>query len=815
MSEPLAAISVDVLAGFAYRLTLAVQVVRPTEKYPALVCFRFLDADGAPLTAPAEPDSARLLVSDIFGDFQYVGKPGKAGLVEVDQVLIPPVGCVRVKVELHRWHAGELRIKGPLRLAPADAQTARAIADARLADRLITAATYDVVAGESYDVFGAFTGSAPLEERGILMAVRFFDSAGVRLDPPGNLPVSELAGAFRYVSPTAVPMVGIASVVAPPGAVRMQLRVLRWKQEADWTLQEMRLVWLGAPGRVAAQGQLDLGTAGAAQALRARITAVGGAGTLLGALHLMFEDAAGAPLLAQGGNLSRSDRFMNHVPIRPPAPHMMAPDGSFVVSRHFTPPDGAARLVWRLLDPEGGWRLEMQNGPVLETFSPDPQRLIATLPEGACWKDPALDPPLREKVQAAVPPSPLWEAVALGQVHLSGGALCAVMPGAWYAASGVLDSPPAQLMICPQYFDAEGALLTEVTGPGCARSGTLPPVRDVVLSGTGAIGPIGFRSCFQAPPEAACGAFYVLASGENPTAPALSDLVMAQVPPQTVCDGMDVSRASVPQLRAAVQLADATGQRVLSRDARRALDMLAPAPAGSEPADLALDLLAPGWLPALIRGTQEPGAQDHLLYLGPREDGALLEELARRGGHPALWLPPVARSHGLPPERGAPDPVPDGVHETQRGGVLMLQTAAAGFDRAAMAPADRVVFDAAYLQRAAQMYGAGLLHARGGVEEMLAACAVAQAQDLPLVCEIAALEHPEAPMLAHLRQTRLFDCLRRADAVLAPAALHSALTAQGVTSHCLVPLEAPHPADSHSAAHSRARSTHMSRKDRI
>lgn len=818
MSESLADISVDVVEGVKYRLTLAVQIEGPTSKYPALVRFVFEDEAGNALAADVGEGSgtAAFLKSDIFGDYRYIGKPDKAGPVEVDTVFATPTGCRRVKLELHLWRAQTVRVKRAMALAPADARDAEIISDMQIADRLIATSTHDVTGGESYDVLFAFSGSVALEDRNILMAVRFFDADGVRLEPPPNLPVSDLAGPFRYVTPGLVPMTGSASVAAPGRATQMQLRVLRWKHDADWALQDMRLVWLGAEDLVAAHGRLDLPQQAGDMAIHARVTATAGTGTLLGALQVIFEDASGTPLAAQAENMSRSDRFLNHVPIRPPLAHMMDEDGSFCISRHFTPPADAVHMGWRLLDPEGEWQLEMHGSPFVEPFLPDPQGRISALPDAARWCDPALEVSAVEAVQAAVPVSELWEAVALRQVHVLGEAICAVTPGDWYAVCGVLDAMPAQLLIAPQYFDADQQLLPDVVGPGCARSGRLPPARDAALHAQGD-GTAQLRSCFQAPSGAAYGTFHLVASGERPDAPALSKLDVAAVTAETVCDGLDVATLSVPQLRAAVQLADLTGQPVVSRAARRALALLVPqqkTPAAST--DFALEPLVAGWVPALGQGEVVADVPGRPLYVLEKKTGQdILATLAQRGQSPAIWAPPDCRVAGLPPEREAATPskaTPDGVSVTTHAGVQILHTVADGFDRAQMAPADRLTFDAAYAQIAVRLHGAGLVHAAGGMDEMLVARAVAQAQGLPLVCEIAALAQVADSTLAQLRHARLLECLCAADVVLAPAALHDKLRAEGVAQQALVALDAVEVAGSHIAAHALAHTHYTSRK---
>ena len=817
MPPPLADIAQDVVAGFAYRLTLSVQIDGPGDKHPALVCFAFLDDAGAVLAAPPEAQGTRFLTSDIFGDYLYIGRPAKAGLVDVDIVFVPPPGCTRVALALHQWRAQTVRVRQAMRLTPADPQTAEAIADIEIADKLIVSCDHDVVAGESYDVQFAFSGQTPLEDRGILMAVRFFCADGARIAPPDNLPVSGLAGAFRYVSPAQAPMTGLASVAAPAGAVRMHLRILRWKQTADWGVDEVRLVWLGGPDKVVAQGWLDLPTEEGPVAVHARITALGGMGTLLGAVHLLFEDAAGQPLLAQADNMSRSDRFMNHVPLRPPSRHMMAQDGSFAIARHFTPPAGAVRLGWRLLDPEGEWQLDMRQTPIVEPFSPQPKGQMAALPAAALWCDPALEASVAGALQEAVPVSALWEGTALGQVDLLGAALSAVRSGDWVALCAVLDGVPPQVLICPQYFDAEHRLLPDAVGPGCARVGLLPPARDVPLPvGEWGADACPLRSCFQVPQGAAYGVFALVAVGTQ-TVPALSGLCMVQVAPDTVCDGFDVATMSVSHLRAAQQLADLTDQIVLAQAVRRALAVQAPPDQKTDAtsADQVSKPLGAGWLPVVGRAVPPQVAKvGRPLYLVAQEveetARALLEALVRSGQMPALWRAPAYRTAGLPRagEGVSRDTPRDGVHGTEHEGLHILQTVAAGFDRAGIGAADRLTFDAAYVQAAMRLHGAGLLHVSGGMDEMLVARAVAQAQGVPLVCEVVELVQAADGTLARLRHARLLECLRAADAVLAPLALHEGLCAQGVSAGAVVVLDAQDPVQSHIAAHDHARSRH-------
>ncbi|MEQ6250921.1 hypothetical protein ABMC89_18720 [Sulfitobacter sp. HNIBRBA3233] len=791
MSDPIADLTAEVLAGVSYRLTLSAQVVEAGAKYPALLRFVFEDAGGTVL--PEESAGEGFLSSDIFGTYRYIGRPGKSGPTPVDLVFRVPAGAVRLTVELHRWQAGAVRLLRKMALDPATPLDAEAIAEAQLADRIIATRTFDVRPGESYDMLFDFTGTTPLEERGILASVRFVDGDGARVDPPPNLPTSAAAGAFRYIAPGARALSGTASVTVPAHAQQMQIRLLHWIGGRDWALRDMRLIWLGDPAITAAEGRVDLpvGQGDDRIGLRARLRAVGGTSTKLGALQLVFEDAQGAPIQLQGDNLSRSDRFMNHIPLRTPPAHLMAADGSFSLARPFAPPAGAVRMLWRLLDVDNGWQLEMCTPPALCAFDPAPAVHLDALPADRRWQDASLDPDRVAALVGALPGSSLWEAVALSQLHLLGVGLLPVRPGTWVAVTGTLSAPPHQVLAVPTYFDAEGQPLAEATGTGCARIGTLPPARDVALSA----GDHSFRACFLAPEDAAYAVFTLTASAENATPPVLSDLDAGAVDAQTVCDGLDPARQSVVQLRATLQLAQATGRIALELACSKALAILVPQEDtfATRAAQLERRLapLDPQWLPAL--GPAGQAARDPLCVLHLRADAGTLPPPA-----------PDTRAILCLPLAAAQDVTqPDGPVVVADGPLRVVRPQAAGLDPLKIPEQTRLVFEAAFAAQIAAREAAGLVHGCGDSDILLTALAVARAQGLPLVLEVAQLPAAETEA-GRLDQAQTLRCLAAAQAVLAPQALHGTLLAGGLAADALIAATAD-TAQDHTDAYSLAR----------
>ncbi|WP_255005852.1 hypothetical protein [Roseovarius sp. M141] len=815
MSDPIARLQRDVSPGIRYRLTFSAEISNPSGLHPALVRFVFLDAAG---TALPDPDTggegaAAFAHSSIFGAYRYIGKPAKAGPVAVDMVFAVPENCTSVQLELHLWRAGQVRMHDKMMLAPASPDDADAERDIQLAEQTMGTEHFSVRPGESYDLDLTFKRGALLRPRDALVAFRFLDATGAWVDPPPNLATSDQVGAFRYVVPDEHAGAGMASITVPARCTAMQVRVLRWNTGADLHLRALRLIWLGAPENIGAQGTASIDPAGH-YALRGRIRACGGEGTLLGAVHLMFSDDQGAPLLAQAEGLSRSDRFVNHIRLAKPSQDLIDETGSFSLAHAFVAPPGATRVAWRVLSGTGGWQLDCGAPLSLTPFCDAPLPQIDALPASARASDLAAEQ--TQALRTVLPAAPIWQTAALGRMHLLGQALCAVQPDTWIAVTGQI-SGASQAHICPLYFDKALTPLPDAPCLGCASEEGLGPARSVALQPQKG-GAMGFDESFLTPPNADFAAFHLVAPPQGDTPPEGTRLVTSPRAPDAVCGDMDVGTLTPAQLRSTVQLAEAVGHLRLQAAACHALAVAEPGQDAfarrAQELDEVLEPLDPGWLPTVagpVTDVPDPGSVFYLMTgLAPEDGGAdavrnaaLLQAQVAGGLHPVVCLP-LAQ-----PEPGVTAAQPDGQHVTQRDGLRIIRPGYRALDPARMPPAALLELETDIAGQALHAHACGLIHACGDWDIALKALALATHHGLPFVYEPRAADLLPAAPRTRLHRDQQNRCIAAADAIIIAAqdrfdAPEICKTLRGRV-FCL-----PDPADpaGHAAAYAHARAHH-------
>lgn len=731
-------------------------------KFPALVVITFRDAQGEVLADPVPG----LAISSLFGHFHYIGAAGQTGRIGFVIGLEPPPATASVEVGLRLWHAQAVTVATAMGLVPEprpEPPPPPAAPPEVPDERLMAELRCDVVPGDSYDLLARFADGSELAPRFALVNVQFSDASGQALAAGVTVPVSSVAGAYRYLMPVTVPdpadprPAAVASFIAPAGAAHMVLRLLRWQAAETLILDTADILWLGEPAVLAAQGHADLPQGDTGWLiLRGEVEIAADPGPETGLVELSFTDAAGQPMDINAEGLRDTDRFRNvSVLERGVAPVLSA-------GVLFRSPPGAVRLRWRLRAAPGTGLTAGEDWS-LAPIDLAPVARIAVLPAAACLSlvpDAGL-------LRAALPVAPPWPALAQGSLHLLAEVIAPAEPGAWLRVTADLPRGGADLLLHPVWFDAAGAVLAPETVAGCDIAGVAGLVRQVTARQT-ASGAI-LSEAFLSPPAAAFAAFYLLGPrGGSP--PLVSRLAAGPVQPAHLLEGFDPVPAEPAVLTQAAAIAAAAGDL-------RSLQVVSAALAASRPQDMALarrardlawqlDVLDPGWQPPLARLTDFSPDPAHVLSLCRAGGTAPVAQLAAAGLQPVALLPLNAHA--------APDGLParDGVHLLRLADMVLAVPQYPGLVAAQIAPADLLTLEAALAGGVLRRQRAGLIHAvldAEGCDRALLALALARAGDLPFLCEWYPGPEDSAADLAPLRAAQRARCLTAADAVIVRA----------------------------------------------
>jgi glycosyltransferase involved in cell wall biosynthesis len=656
-----------------------------------------------------------------------------------------------------------------------------------------------------------------IEPRSLLASFRFFDAHDQRITAPDWIPLSPQVGSYNYLAPVtasgSAPDIkpdeksALASVVVPLRARRMQLRIIRWKNNTGCTLTGLRVQCLGDAAQLAASGGTDL-REGSWYVLRGRIAAAAGRGQKLGSLSFTFHTHNGTPILKTAENLTRSGRALNQAGLTLPAQNRRRADGDIDVAVGFRPPGGSTHVSWRLWPGEHGWQLREVTPFALDIFSPDPLVCLADLQK----PDRHVTVPSAQAVEIRthLPPAPVWNSLGLGRLRLLGEWIVPHAADSWLRLGATIADPrrdrETRVFLAPFYFDAEMQPLSGKVPLGCGNDPDIGPYRRPVLqadAGDAGDG-LNFREDFRAPEAAAFLACYLLTGGEMDDLRGL-DLDAATISADAVGAHSDISRMNQTQLLSAAPIEDATWNPVRRRDVNISLAALNPGTAKFRHRAHALSEqiaeLDPAWLPHLPPRPgykPDPATILHLLkVIYPDESsGGAVRSTSILEAQAALGLTPVACLPLASPAQDREDPeapVPGGILTRQRGGVHISTLHFPGLQAARIAAADVLEFETGLHARVAAQHRCGLVHAASGFrgyENALKALAIARCYDLPFVYEVRSFhEHTWRPVthtdygdaLTRMRSAQEDRCMAAADVVVTISeAMVDNLAARGV-----------------------------------
>jgi glycosyltransferase involved in cell wall biosynthesis len=737
-----------------------------------------------------------------------LGGPGQKGRIREYIEFVAPPDAVKIEVALYPWRAGKVSRLDPLTVTPATRQEAEAEMDFRIAGDVLDEAEAAVTPGESYDVQVDLSMRPALAARAALCAFRFFDAEGMRLPAPEWIPTSPKVGAYRYLtpSPEADPASGAksgrTSVVAPRGAAVMKVRVIRWKDLPTCTVEKIHIRELATTATIAAEGHSTL-REGSWYALRGRLAATAGRGSVLGHIYLTFRGDDGEPILRTAEGLTDTPRGQNQRVITLPAPEQRRKDGLIDLTLGFRPPEGTVTVSWRLIPEEkNGWTLTEEEPLCPEVFSPDPLFCLSALPAQARHVA-GLEPGQGRELRIRLPQTPLWDTLGRGVMQLAGEWALAQTPDNWVRLRAELSCAPEGAVLVPFYFDADLQPLTDVPILGASDMPGVGECRHPVLQPT-EDGGVRFGEDLRTPEGAAFLLCYLLVPGETEQAiPRSLDAV--NIDRDAVGEESPIANMNKVQLLATAAIEEAVWNPLRRRDAYRALSLLDPkSPTfrnrfralAEQVAELDTSWVPP--LPARPAYDPDPDTILHLLkVMYPDESsGGAVRTTSILEAQAAQGLKPVACMALASPLEEAPQPqvlVPGGMLQRSQNGVSVHHLHFPGMDPARIAPAELLEFETNMHERVAREQRCGLVHAASGFrgyENALKGLAIARCHDLPFVYEVRSFhEHTWKPVedrgygnrLTQMRTAQEDRCMAEADVVVTISeAMVENLTARGV-----------------------------------
>lgn len=523
-------------AGATYQVDLVIEAENESGKPPALVQFKFLDVDGAPLTFKI----AGMSQSQRFGHFRYVGKNAAAGSVSESLEFTVPAGAKEIELGLFCWMATSIRVVAPMRLRQIEAADPAANAESKALMPKGTRPGLSTVAravepGETYEVLIDFAYITALAPNAALVSIAFEDASGALVAPINSVPVSNTFGPYRYLEakrydPEQRLLTAGAIFTAPSRAVMMRATVHPWKSEIPFSIAATRIDWLDAPDELWGRGELAVGDApillsGALRVLdqeglkrgRASIPTDASGRRSLATIDCTFYAANGDVLSRPAIGPRRSVRALYFFDVLDDPDSTEARD-EIPCSAAFVPPTGAVRLRWRLYGPGELYHLLALARP-LEDQRLDAQAALGLprLPPSAV----AIEPALQDRVAALCDDmihEPVWQACLVGDLDLVGAVFTPVESGIQSAVHGSLrgadDPAAAKLAIVPAYFDEWGRIVRPETVYGCERSKWFGLHRPLALRRDGN-GTVRFDEAFLTPERAKAAAFLVCADGDG------------------------------------------------------------------------------------------------------------------------------------------------------------------------------------------------------------------------------------------------------------------------------------------------------------
>lgn len=770
--------SIDVGGVREIVLSAQMELLQESKGAPFVAAVKFCTPSGE---VTQEPGSD-IAYSKQFGCYFYFGPRRTVGTSQAEHRVTVPSDAAVFSIELFPWGHSNARFLGEPQLTVEN--TARFFKGSEVLAECVS----EVIEGEAYGVEFLAECDQPVLKNSVLAHPSFFDKQGRLLSPVGDVPVSNKVGAYRYlrvldVSPVAEGGL-YTSFVAPPDAVRIEMKVLRWKGDETYRSSLVRIVksreLIDHNGL---QGLIDLPVNPGDVELKARLKAVGKLRSKVGRLEIRFIDRSNKLLIPLVPGLETADDMVAFSFV---SCHKL--DGDIKINLSLKVPVLAARVQWRIW-PEEGLRLS-----VIEDFQAKhiPDNFNDFLRGQVCvdhvldhinWQD-------YRNITSGSYANSFFVGLIKKNFNIFGEAALSVDSRSWVRITGKLflkelADEQSRLMIYPMYFNSDHELIHQGSGNGFTLLSNLGWVRYASSSKV----PPGehiLNECFFVPPGAVNAVFYLISHADTDLM-TVSGVDIAAITPDDVLVGQDLSLMDQEQVRQAMELANLTRDlqsRWLLSEAwatYQKKDPKAEARANYLASELQeLDL---NWLPSLAQQTSyepDPMSVMHLfkvIYPDESSGGAvrstsIVEAQALQGFKPVVCMP-------LNSPRAEQDlPMRDGLDIVGRNGVLICYPHFPGLVRKQIKVTDLLSLETQIWNQAVAPHQVSLIHAASGFrgyENAVKGLALARANNLPFVYEVRSFhEHTWRPLLnehmgdrlTHQRRLQEDRCMAEADAVV-------------------------------------------------
>ena len=770
--------SIDVEGVREIVLSAQLELLQESKGAPFVAAVRFCTSSGEVIQEPGSD----IAYSKQFGSYFYFGPRRTVGASQAERRVIVPSDAVVLFIELFPWGHSNARFLGEPQLSVEN--TVRFFKGSEVLAECVS----EVLEGEAYDVEFFAECEQPVLKNSVLAHPSFFDKQGRLLSPVGDVPVSSKVGAYRYLQAKEVQPLSegglCTSFVAPPDAVRLEIKVLRWKGDETY---HSNLVRIGKSRELidlnGLQGLIDLPVNSSDVELSAHLKAIGKLRTKVGRLEIRFMDRSNTLLIPLVPGLETANDMVAFSFIT-----CRRLDGDIAINLYLKVPVLAARVQWRIW-PEDGLRLSVveniQIKNIPENFNDFLRELVGV--EHALdyinWQD-------YRNITSGSHANSFFVNLIKKNLNIFGEAALSIDNQAWIRITGTvllkgLVNEQSRLMIYPMYFNSAHELIQLEVGNGFTLLPDLGWVRYASASKVQP-GEHVLSECFFVPPGAVNAVFYLISHADTELM-AVSGVDIAAIAPDDVLVGQDVSLMDQEQVRQGMELVN------LTRDLRsrwllseawatyQRKDSKAEARANYLASELQeLDL---NWSPSLApQASYEPDPMSvmHLfkvIYPDESSGGAvrstsIVEAQALQGFKPIVCMP-------LNSPRAEQDlPMRDGLDIVERNGVLISYPHFPGMVRKQIKVTDLLSLETQIWNQVVAPHQVSLIHAASGFrgyENAVKGLALARVNNLPFVYEVRSFhEHTWRPLLNghmgdRLTQQRMLQedrCMAEADAVV-------------------------------------------------
>lgn len=759
-------------------LSAELELLRESKGAPFVAAIRFWTLEGEVIQDPGSD----IAYSKQFGSYFYFGPTRTLGKVQVKRRVMVPSEASTFSIELCPWGHSNARFLAEPTLVVEDAVRFFK------GSEVLAECVKDVLEGEAYDIEFKAECDQPALKNSILAQPSFFDQQNRLLSPVGNVPVSNKVGAYRYLqaielkqSPVRVMQ---TSFVAPPGAVRLELRVLRWKGSEVYRTTLVQAVKSREMAEVGGwQGLIDLPSGSGDVELVGHLKAVGKVRSNVGRLEIRFLDRSNNLLVPMVPGLETADDMVAYSPVV-----CRKLDGDIPINLFLKVPDSAAKIQWRSWPEEGLALLAtvgLNTRRIPKNFSDflKEEAIAERALAGIDWQD-------YRTITSGGHANGFYSSLIKKNLNIVGEVALSVDSHKWIRVTGTLSLQDlagelSRLMIYPMYFNYDHELIQQGNNTGCTLVADLGWVR-YASSNKAQAGEHVLSECFFVPPGAVNAVFYLI-SKAGADLLSISGVSVSGIGPDDVLMGQDVSLMDPEQVRQGFELAaltrDLQSRWLLSEAwaAHQKKDAKAVLRANYLASELKeLDL---NWLPSLSLQSNyesDPLSVMHLFKViypdessgGAVRSTAIVEAQARQGLRPIVCMP----LNSPRPEDELP--VQDGLDIVVRNGVQICYPHFSGLSRKQIKVTDLLSLETQMWNQVAAPHQVSLIHAASGFrgyENAVKGLALARANDLPFVYEVRSFhEHTWKPLLSDHMGGRLTElrtlqedrCMAEADVVV-------------------------------------------------